>query len=113
MNKTQKNDVTSRDYKFVGTRPIRPDGVPKVTGAARYGADYAPPGVTWGKILRSPHPHAKILSIDTSKAKALAGVHAVITGADFPELPFAYVGPERLQRNPWFDLRNVTAKEKV
>ena len=87
--------------------------VDKVTGRARYGADYAPPGLSWGKVLRSPHPHAKIVSIDTGKAEALPGVHAVITGADFPELPFAFVGPERLQRNPWFDLRNVMAKEKV
>ena len=113
MNEFQKPEITSRNYKFVGTRPIRPDGVSKVTGTARYGADYAPPGVTWGKILRSPHPHAKIVSIDTSKARELAGVHAVVTGTDFPDLPYAFVGPERLQRNPWFDLRNVMAKEKV
>ncbi len=113
MNKIDNEKDAGRGYKYVGTRPVRPDGVSKVTGAARYGADYAPPGLIWGKILRSPHPHAKIVTIDVSQAKALPGVYAVITGADFPDLPFGYVGPERLQRNPWFDLRNVMAKEKV
>ena len=113
MNEFQKTDVENRNYKYVGTRPIRPDGVPKVTGAARYGADYAPPGVTHGKVLRSPHPHAKIRSIDTSKAEALPGVFAIVTGADFPDLPFAFVGPERLQRNAWYDCRNIMAREKV
>ena len=108
-----KPDVTSRNYKYVGTRPIRPDGVPKVTGAARYGADYAPPGMIWGKALRSPHPHAKILSIDTSKAEMLAGVHAVVTGKDFPSLPNIFVGPERLQRNAHYDSCNIMARDKV
>ena len=64
---------------------MRPDGVPKVTGLARYGADYSLPGMLWGKILRSPHAHARIRSIDTSKAQALPGVKAVMTSADFPE----------------------------
>jgi len=108
-----KPDVTSRNYKYVGTRPVRPDGVPKVTGAARYGADYAPPGLIWGKALRSPHPHAKILSIDTSKAEALPGVDAVVTGDDFPRLPNEFVGPERLQRNAHYDSCNIMARGKV
>ena len=68
-----------KKLKVVGTRPVRPDGVPKVTGLARYGADFALPGMLWGKILRSPHAHARIRSIDTSKAQALPGVKAVIT----------------------------------
>ena len=72
--------------KIVGTRPVRPDGVDKVTGRALYGADLAMPGMLVGKVLRSPHPHARIVSIDTRKARALAGVKAIITGADFPEL---------------------------
>ena len=77
----------STDLKVVGTRPIRPDGVDKVTGRALYGADSRVADMLWGKILRSPHPHAKILSIDTSKALALPGVKAVVTGADFPDIP--------------------------
>jgi len=72
--------------KVVGTRPIRPDGADKVTGRATYGADFALPGMLVGKIKRSPHAHARIVSIDTRKARALPGVKAVITSADFPDL---------------------------
>ncbi|MDP2706463.1 MAG: hypothetical protein Q8O70_03020, partial [Burkholderiales bacterium] len=67
--------------------------MPKVTGVAQYGADFSLPGMLWGQILRSPHAHARIRSIDTSKAQALTGVKAVITSADFPEQKFEYVGP--------------------
>ena len=100
-------------FKWVGTRPVRPDGVPKVTGAAKFGADYHLPGMLYGKVLRSPHAHARIRSIDTSRAEALAGVKAVVTGADLPDHPFAYVGPERLAVNFWHVTRNVMAREKV
>ncbi len=113
MNDVTPDKLTPEHGTYVGTRPIRPDGVPKVTGAARYGADYAPPGMLWGKILRSSHPHARILSIDTSKARSLPGVHAVITGADFPDFADEYKGLERLQKNLHHDVRNVMAKEKV
>ena len=75
------------DLKVVGTRPIRPDGADKVTGKAMYGADLAMPGQLVGKIKRSPHPHARIVSIDTRRARALPGVKAVVTAADFPDLP--------------------------
>jgi CO/xanthine dehydrogenase Mo-binding subunit len=75
------------DLKVVGTRPIRPDGVDKVTGRANFGADMAMPGMLWGKIKRSPHAHARIISINTDKAMALPGVKAVTTRADFPHLP--------------------------
>ena len=100
-------------FKWVGTRPVRPDGVPKVTGAAKFGADYHLPGMLYGKVLRSPHPHARIRSIDTSRAEALPGVKAVITGADLPGHPFAYAGPERLAVNFWHVTRNVMAREKA
>jgi CO/xanthine dehydrogenase Mo-binding subunit len=73
-------------FKVVGTRPVRPDGVDKVTGRASFGADFAMPGMLVGKIKRSPHAHARIVSIDTRKARALAGVKAVVTAADFPDL---------------------------
>src|SRR5579864_1527384 len=72
--------------KVVGTRPIRPDGVDKVTGRAQYGADFVMPGMLAGKIKRSPHAHARIVSIDTKKARALPGVKAVITAEDLPDL---------------------------
>ena len=67
-----------RAFKIVGERPVRPDGVDKVTGKARYGADATAPGMLWGAVLRSPHPHARIKQIDASKAEALTGV---LTGA--------------------------------
>ena len=72
-------------YKVIGTTPIRHDGVEKVTGEALYGSDINLSGQFHGKVLRSPHAHARILSIDTSRAEALDGVHAVITGQDIPE----------------------------
>lgn len=70
-------------FKVVGTRPLRPDGVEKVTGKAKFGADLTAPGMLVGKILRSPHAHARIVSIDTSKAEGLAGVKAVVTRDSF------------------------------
>src|SRR6185436_2256166 len=102
-----------KELKVVGKSPVRPDGVPKVTGTAQYGADFTLPGMLWGKILRSPHAHARIRSIDTSKAQALAGVKAVMTAADMPDQNFAYVGPERVAVNFWHMTRNIMAREKV
>ena len=67
--------------KVVGTRPIRPDGVDKVTGRAQFGADFHLPGMLTGRIKRSPHAHARIVKIDTSAAEKLPGVKAVVTGA--------------------------------
>jgi CO/xanthine dehydrogenase Mo-binding subunit len=78
--------LTSQTFKAVGTRPIRPDGIDKVTGRARYGADFNLPGQLVGLILRSVHPHATIKKIDTAKAQALPGVKAVVTAADLPDL---------------------------
>ncbi len=107
------NEISSKPQTLIGSRPVRPDGVPKVTGAAQYGNDYTAPGTTWGKVLRSPHAHARITRIDTSKAAALNGVHAIVTGADFPDFPDEYLGIERLQKNLHHDVRNVMAKDKV
>jgi CO/xanthine dehydrogenase Mo-binding subunit len=73
-------------YRVIGTRPVRPDGVDKVTGAANFGADIQVAGMIHGRVLRSPHAHARIRSIDAAKALALPGVKAVVTAADFPEL---------------------------
>ena len=97
-----------RKFKWVGTRPIRHDGVDKVTGRAQFGADYALPDMLWGKLLRSPVAHGRILRIDTSAAEAMEGVKAVVTGKDLPE-PEPGSGPTNFA-----DLsRNVLAKEKV
>src|SRR5581483_7677328 len=82
------------DLRVVGTRPIRPDGVDKVTGRAMFGADMVMPGMLWGKVKRSPHAHARIVSIDASKALKLPGVKAVVTADDFPDIASeeAFVG---------------------
>jgi CO/xanthine dehydrogenase Mo-binding subunit len=77
---------TGQRFKLVGTRPLRPDGMDKVTGRAKFGADAVAPGHLVGVILRSPHAHARIRRIDTSRAEKLAGVKAVITSADLPDL---------------------------
>ncbi len=77
---------TDQDFKVIGSRVPRPDGVDKVTGRARYGADAYAPGQLTGLVLRSPHAHARIKKIDTAKAEKLPGVKAVITAADLPDL---------------------------
>jgi CO/xanthine dehydrogenase Mo-binding subunit len=100
-------------YKVIGTRPIRHDGADKVTGRAIYGNDVQMAGLLHGKILRSPHAHARIKRIDTSAAEKLPGVHAVVTAADLPDL-----------KDKWADLgegrvnlahlgANVLAHDKV
>ena len=75
--------LSTQTFNVVGTRPIRHDGADKVTGRALYGADFDTAGLLHGKILRSPHAHARIKSVDTSAAEALPGVLAVVTNADF------------------------------
>ena len=72
-------------YKVIGTRPVRHDGVDKVTGRAQYGADVQLTGMLHAATVRSPHAHARIVSIDTSLAEALPGVRGVVTRDDFPD----------------------------
>mgnify|MGYP000604076567 CR=1 FL=1 len=106
MNDSQSNN------KWIGKRTVRPDGEDKVTGRAAYGADYSQPGMLWGKVLRSPHPHARIRSIDTSKAAALPGVKAVMTGKDFVEFPLDTPVPVGIQDMRWIS-RNIMARDKA
>ncbi len=113
MNDTAIVTDSVKRFKWVGTRPIRPDGIPKVTGRAMYGADLKLPGMIYGKVLRSPHAHARILSIDTSAAEKLPGVKAVMTAADLPVQKFDYIGPERVAVNFWHVTRNIMAREKA
>lgn len=75
-----------RDFKVIGKRVARPDGIEKVTGRAQYGADMTAPGMLFAGMLRAPHPHARIVSIEADAALALPGVKAVVTGADFPAM---------------------------
>ena len=69
----------------IGQSIPRGEGPDKVSGKAVYAADISLPGMLWGKVLRSPYPYARIVSIDTSQAEALPGVHAVVTGQDMPD----------------------------
>ncbi|HEX7216086.1 MAG TPA: molybdopterin cofactor-binding domain-containing protein, partial [Methylomirabilota bacterium] len=100
-------------HTHIGSRAIRPDGLDKVTGRARFGADYNLPGQLIGRVLRSPHPHARILSIDTSKAEALPGVKAVITRDDFADQPSEFLPAGEMMMNYKDMVRNVMAREKV
>ena len=97
---------------WIGKRTLRPDGTDKVTGRATFGADFTLPGMLWGKVLRSPHPHAVIKSINLDAAKALAGVKSVMSGDDLVDFPLdnpVMVGPADLR----IVSRNVMARDKV
>ena len=99
--------------RWIGTRPVRPDGVDKVTGRARFGADAHLPNMLVGKVLRSPHAHARLKSIDVSRALALPGVKAVVTRDDFSDLPSEFVPAGEMLVNYRDVVRNVMAREKV
>lgn len=101
------------DYKVVGTRPIRPDGVDKVTGRARFGADLNLPGQLVGRVLRSPHPHARLVAIDVSEAAKLPGVKAIVTREDFADQPSELTAAGEMMLNYRDVVRNVMAREKV
>ena len=113
--KSEPNIVLSnQEFNVVGTRPIRHDGADKVTGRARYSADVHLPGMLYGKVLRSPHAHAVIKSIDAAKALALSGVKAVVTSADLPVLSGRPVDvAEGSPLNPRFLSNNVLAADKL
>lgn len=104
---------TMKQFRHIGTRPVRPDGVDKVTGRALYGTDFKAPGMLRGAILRSPHPHARILSIDTSRAERLPGVKAVATGRDFPPLQSLVMEVGEGASNLVDIARNCLALDKV
>ena len=106
--------LSNVEYNVVGTRPIRHDGVDKVTGKARYAADVQLPGALHGKVLRSPHAHAIINSIDTSLAEAHPKVLAVATSKDFAPVPdrLAQVGEDAVLSLKYLS-NNVLARDKV
>ncbi len=101
------------ELKWVGTRPVRPDGVDKVTGRAKFGADLHLPGMLTGLVLRSPHPHARIKSIDISQAIGLPGVKSVVTRDDFKDQASEFVPAGEMLINYRDLVRNVMAREKV
>ena len=106
--------LSTQEYNVVGKRPVRPDGADKVTGKATYGADINLPGMLHGRVLRSPHAHARIKSLDTSRAAAHPGVKAVITGADLIQ-PSGRASElvEGAMVNMRFMSNNVMATDKV
>src|SRR5262245_59205520 len=85
MTTETKTAPPRQQFRVVGTRPVRHDGADKVTGRALYGADITMAGLLYGAILRSPHAHARIRSIDTRRAESLPGVKAIITARELPE----------------------------
>ena len=97
-------DEEMNGFKVVGTRPDRPDGIDKVTGRARFGADVTAPGMLHAVIIRSPHAHARIVKIDTSKAETAHGVKAIVTRADFAE---------GVEGENWNILENLMAGERA
>ncbi len=105
--------VTSPQYKVIGTRPLRPDGVDKVTGRAIYGADVKLPGLLYGKVLRSPHAHARIVAIDASAALALPGVRAVVTAHDLPVIGDKIADLGESTVNLRYASNNLLAHDKV
>ena len=106
--------LSETEYDTVGKRVKRYDATDKVTGAANYSGDVHPAGYIHGKILRSPHAHAKIIKIDTSKALELPGVVAVVTSEDFPVLNGLAVDlGEGAMQNPMFLSNFCIAKDKV
>ena len=104
---------SQRRFKVVGTRPIRHDGLGKVTGADRYGADVRLPGMLHAKMHRSPHAHARIKKIDTSKAEALPGVKAVVTSRDLPIIDDKPIDLAETLGNPRVLAENALAGSKV
>ena len=113
MNAPTGKAQSRSGYRIVGTRPVRPDGVDKVTGKAIYGPDFTVAGMLHGAILRSPHPHARIKGIDARKATALPGVKAVVTGADFPDLASLEMALGESQSDIVHIARNCIAHEKA
>ncbi|MFN3979646.1 MAG: xanthine dehydrogenase family protein molybdopterin-binding subunit [Caldilinea sp.] len=105
--------TTTKPYKVIGSRPLRPDGVDKVTGRAIYGADVKLPGMLYGKVLRSPHAHARIVSIDASAALALRGVRAVITAQDLPAIGDKIADLGESTVNLRYASNNILAHDKV
>ena len=101
------------DYKVIGTRPVRHDGADKVTGRAKYGADFHANDILHAKFVRSPHAHARILSIDTSEAEAMDGVFAVVIGADLPEVADEVIALGEGAANLRYLRNNVLAADKA
>ena len=99
----------NNEYQVIGKRPVRQDGLDKVTGAALFGSDITLPGLLYGKVLRSPHPHARIKSIDLTKVRSYPGVQSIVTSQDLPD-----PGPVPQELSVGFyPSDNILARDKV
>ncbi len=113
------NDISSkenshgRSFRVIGTEPVRPGDTDKVTGQATYGVDVSLPGMLYGVVLRSPHAHARIVSIDTRQAEALHGVKAVVTAADLPDLTEKIASLGEWGVSLRYQNDNIFARDKV
>src|SRR5437763_6259690 len=104
----------TRTFRVIGRRTPKVDALDKVTGRAQFGADVALPRMLVGKVLRSPHAHARLKRIDTSKAVALPGVKAVITGNDLPQIRLGASGPGGVATTrDYYVSREILARAKV
>ncbi|MBL8095750.1 MAG: xanthine dehydrogenase family protein molybdopterin-binding subunit [Anaerolineales bacterium] len=110
---TQTEKTSRPGFRVIGSSPLRQDGVEKVTGRARFGADIHLPGLLIGAVLRSPHAHARILAIDTSAAAAYPGVKAVVTALDLPELESKIADIGEASINQRYQSNNILARDKV
>ena len=113
MTTNELVDEEKTTYQVIGKNPTRHDGTDKVTGRALYGADIRLPGMFYGAMLRSPHAHARILSIDTSKAEAFPGVRAVVTAKDLPDVENKIADLGEGSINLRHQSNNVLAKDKA
>ena len=107
------NVSDSKNYKVIGSNPIRHDGYDKVTGRAIYGADIKLPGLIWASIVRSPHAHAVIKNIDTSEAEKVDGVFAVMTGKDLPKLADSWIDHGEGTENVSGSSENIMGTKKA
>ena len=108
------NTTTRPKFRILGQRTPKVDAVDKITGRAQFGSDIRPPGMLVGKVLRSPIAHARIKSIDTSRAKALSGVKAVVTGKDLPDISAGAPGPVgSVTAKDYYSSKELLARDKV
>ena len=105
MSAVSELNRDKQKYKYLGTRPVRHDGLEKINGKARFAADIFKPRMIHGHVLRSPYVHAKIISIETTDAEAMPGVKAVVTCSDFPL-------PNKEEGHPYRS-KNLIARDKV
>ena len=112
-SQSPKDSFQAQDYRVIGSRPLRPGDAEKVTGQALFGEDFRLPGMLYGAVLRSPHAHARILSIDTRQAETLRGVKAVITSADLPRPEEATAARSEWESSKRYQCDNILASDKV